>query len=296
MNARSNARQRPSRRCSLSPDRWGKLLAAAVETLQATYVSPPRLALVLGSGFGGVLSEVQAEAGLPYTAIPGFAPVRVAGHPGKLVLGRLAGTPVCVLAGRAHFYEGHDLATVTFPIRVLARWGVKEILLTNAAGGINRRLRPGDFMLFTDHINFMGANPLRGATSGHDVPFVDLSAVYDAGLSARLRAAARAAKLRLRYGVYLAVSGPSYETPAEIRAFARLGADAVGMSTVPEAIVARHCGLRVAGLSCITNLAAGRARRPISHAEVLAVAEQTRERAARLLTEFARRPPDTNPG
>jgi inosine/guanosine/xanthosine phosphorylase family protein len=272
------------------------LLTAAVKALQATRVSPPRLAIVLGSGFGGVLSGVRAEAGLPYAAIPGFAPAGVAGHPGKLVLGRLAGTPVCLLAGRAHFYEGHDLATVTFPIQVLARWGVKEVLLTNAAGGIHRRFRPGDFMLLTDHINFMGANPLRGTTYGGDAPFVDLSAVYDAGLAARLRAAARAAKLRLRRGVYLAVSGPSYETPAEIRAFARLGADAVGMSTVPEAIVARQCGLHVAGLSCITNLAAGRARQPISHTEVLAVAAQIRDRAARLLAEFARRPPDAQIG
>jgi purine-nucleoside phosphorylase len=291
MNARPNARQRPTRSRSAPTDAQEKLLAAAVKALQATRLPPPRLAIVLGSGFGGVLSTVRSEVELPYATVPGFTPASVAGHPGKLVHGWLAGTPVCLLAGRAHFYEGHDLATVTFPIRVLARWGVKEILLTNAAGGINRRFRPGDFMLLTDHINFMGANPLRGARSASGPAFVDLSAVYDAGLAARLRAAARAAKLRLRRGVYLAVSGPSYETPAEIRAFARLGADAVGMSTAPEAIVARHCGLCVAGLSCITNLAAGRTRQPISHAEVMVVAAQTRDRAARLLAEFARRQP-----
>ena len=265
-----------------------RLLARATATVKRAGALRPTLGIVLGSGFGGVLDAVEIERELAFDAIPGFAGAGVAGHAGKLILGRLGGIPACLLAGRAHFYEGHDLDTVTFPVRVLARLGVTDLLLTNAAGGINPAFRPGDFMLIEDHLNFLGVNPLRGPAWPGCERFVDLTAVYDATLSARLAQAARAVKLRLRRGVYLAVSGPSYETPAEIRAFARLGADAVGMSTVPEAIVARQCGLRVAGLSVITNLAAGRSERTISHAEVLAMAARTREQAGALLAEFAR--------
>lgn len=266
-----------------------RLLARATATVARVCSLHPTLGIVLGSGFGGVLDTFASESELAFDAIPGFAGATVAGHAGKLLFGRLGCVPVCLLAGRTHFYEGHDLATVTFPVRVLARLGVTDLLLTNAAGGINPVFRPGDFMLIDDHINFMGANPLRGVDWPGRERFVDLTAVYDAALSVRLVKAARAVKVRLRRGVYLAVSGPSYETPAEIRAFARLGADAVGMSTVPEAIVARQCGLRVAGLSVITNLAAGRARQAISHAEVLAMAARTQRQAGALLVEFAKR-------
>ena len=177
---------------------------------------------------------------------------------------------------------------VTFPVRVLAAFGVRDLLLTNAAGGVNRRFRPGNFMVLTDHINLMGANPLRGARAAGLPLFVDMSCAYDPGLRRLLHQAARAVGLRLRAGVYLAVSGPSYETPAEIRAFARLGADAVGMSTVPEVIVARQCGLKVAAISCITNLAAGLSRRKLSHAEVLQTGEKVKVLAALLLENFAR--------
>jgi purine-nucleoside phosphorylase len=177
---------------------------------------------------------------------------------------------------------------VTFAARALAEFGIRDLLLTNAAGGVNRRFRPGDFMVITDHINFMGANPLRGPAIKGRPRFVDLTRTYDAGLSGRLREAGRCCQLKLQTGVYLAVSGPSYETPAEIEAFARLGADAVGMSTVPEAIVARQCGLKVAGLSCITNLAAGRGGGTLSHAEVLETAERVKHSAARLLEQFAK--------
>jgi purine-nucleoside phosphorylase len=193
-----------------------------------------------------------------------------------------------LLSGRAHFYEGHPMEVVTFPIRVLAAFGVSALLLTNAAGGIHRRLRPGDFMCLSDHINLMGVNPLRGAPVPGLERFVDLSEVYAPELRRLLAVAARKARARLHSGVYLAVSGPSYETPAEIRAFARLGADAVGMSTVPEAIVARQCGLRVAGLSCITNLAAGRARGALSHSEVLETAARVRQTAAALIEHFVK--------
>jgi purine-nucleoside phosphorylase len=244
--------------------------------------------MVLGSGFKSVLDAVEVETAIPYARIPGFTKAGVAGHEGKLVFGRIADLPVAVLAGRAHYYEGHSLAQVTFPIRVLAALGVRDLLLTNAAGGIHRKLKAGDFMRLTDHLNFMGENPLRGQVRAGEPRFPDMSAVYDARLGRLLDHAASRSKMRLHRGVYLAVSGPSYETPAEIRAFARLGADAVGMSTVPEAIVARSLGLRVAGLSCITNPAAGRSKTPLSHEEVLEAGKAAGERAKRLLTAFAR--------
>src|SRR5436309_3886259 len=233
----------------------------------------PTLSIVLGSGFQHALSRVRVEAEIPYSELPGFPHVGVVGHAGKLVLGHLGNTPMLVLSGRAHFYEGHSMRALTFPIRVLAAFGIRALLLTNAAGGINRRFRPGDFMLLTDHINFIPENPLRGEWADGCSPFVDLSCVYDRTLNGLLVKAARKLPLRLHAGVYIAVSGPCYETPAEIRAFARLGDDAIGMSTAPEAIVARHCGLAVAGLSCITNLAAGRSRTTLCHTEVLATAQ-----------------------
>ncbi|MCU0783426.1 MAG: purine-nucleoside phosphorylase [Verrucomicrobia bacterium] len=248
----------------------------------------PTLAVVLGSGFHHVLSELEVEKKISYAKLPGFPPVGVSGHAGKLYLGKLGGTPVLVLSGRAHFYEGHSMERVTFAVRALAAFGIRDLLLTNAAGGINRNFRAGDFMVLTDHINLMGANPLRGPAIPGLPRFVDLTQAYDAKLCALLHRAGRAGKTKTRRGVYLAVSGPSYETPAEIRAFARFGADAVGMSTVPEAIVARQCGLRVAALSCITNLASGISQRELSHNEVLETAECVKTLAAVLLKNFAK--------
>jgi purine-nucleoside phosphorylase len=246
----------------------------------------PSLAIVLGSGFHHVLSEVQVDEKIAYAGLPGFPPVGVAGHAGELLIGHLAKTPVMILSGRAHFYEGHPMPLVTFAMRALAAYGIRDVLLTNAAGGINRRFRAGDFMALTDHINLMGVNPLCGPPFGRLPRFVDLSCAYDPKLRELLFRAARRCGISLRQGVYLAVSGPSYETPAEIRAFAGLGADAVGMSTVPETIVARQCGLRVAAVSCITNLAAGRTKNPLSHAEVLETAERVKILAAGLLKQF----------
>lgn len=248
----------------------------------------PKLGLVLGSGFGHVAEAITVLAEVPFGRLPGFAEPSVPGHPGRVLMGRLGGTPVVAVCGRVHFYEGHPMSVVTFPVRVLAALGIRAVLLTNAAGGIARRLQPGDFMRVTDHINLMGVNPLCGPTLTRQSRFVDLSRAYDPSLNRLLAAAARRARVRLQSGVYLAVSGPSYETPAEIRAFARLGADAVGMSTVPEVIVARQCGLAVAAVCCITNLAAGRARQPLSHEEVLETARRAQARASRLLTEFAK--------
>jgi purine-nucleoside phosphorylase len=249
----------------------------------------PALAVVLGSGFGHAVTRLRVETEVPFAKLPGFPRPGVGGHSGKVLFGHFGETPVCLLSGRAHFYEGHSMEAVTFPIRVLAALGVRDVLLTNAAGGINRRFRPGDLMRLTDHINLMGANPLRGPLPPGCERFIDLTQAYDARLGTLLEDAARKIKVRLRSGVYLAVAGPSYETPAEIRAFARLGADAVGMSTVPETLVARQCGLAVAGLSCITNLAAGRGNAFLSHADVLAAGEQVKERVAALIEQFAKR-------
>lgn len=248
----------------------------------------PSLALVLGSGFHGVADALRVEERIAYRDVPGFPPVGVSGHAGEFLLGTLGGTPVLMLSGRAHYYEGHSMETVTFSVRVLAALGITDLLLTNAAGGINRAFRPGDFMALKDHINLMGTNPLRGPAVSGGPPFVDLSAAYDPELTGLLRPAAKVVGVHLREGVYLAVCGPSYETPAEVRAFARLGADAVGMSTVPEGIVARQCGLRVAAVSCITNRAAGLSQAPLSHAEVLETAGRATKRATALLESFAR--------
>jgi inosine/guanosine/xanthosine phosphorylase family protein len=242
--------------------------------------------VVLGSGFHSAADALKVDAEMPYRSLPGFLPTGIVGHPGRLLLGKMAETPVLLLSGRAHYYEGGSMDEVTFPMRVLASLGIRSVLLTNAAGGMNRRFRAGDFMALTDHINFMGANPLRGTAASDKSRFVDLTNTYDPKLVRLLKKAAQHAKVTLHSGVYLAVSGPSYETPAEIRAFARLGADVVGMSTVPEAIVARHCGLAVAAVSCITNLAAGRSSQTLSHADVLALAEQVKEQSARLLSIF----------
>jgi purine-nucleoside phosphorylase len=248
----------------------------------------PSLALVLGSGFQGVAEALRVGLRIAYRDVPGFPPVRVGGHAGELLSGQLGETPVLVLSGRVHYYEGHSMETVTFAVRVLAALGITDLLLTNAAGGISECLVPGEFMALKDHINFMGMSPLRGAAVSGGPQFVDLSAAYDRGLRSLLRRAATAAHVRLREGVYLAVSGPSFETPAEIRAFARLGADAVGMSTVPEVIVARQCGLRVAAVSCITNRAAGLGHFPLSHAEVLETAGRATRQATTLLENFTR--------
>ena len=247
----------------------------------------PTLAVVLGSGFHHALTELRVDKKISYAKIPGFPKPTVSGHAGELYFGHLGKTPVLVLSGRAHFYEGHEMECVTFSTRTLAVFGITDLLLTNAAGGINKNFRAGDFMVLTDHINFMGVNPLRGAAIPGLPRFVDLTETYDAKLRELLFRTGKISRLKLQRGVYLAVSGPSYETPAEIRAFAKLGADAVGMSTVPEAIAARQCGMNVAAVSCITNLAAGISKGSLSHAEVLATAERVKKSGAALIRNFA---------
>jgi purine-nucleoside phosphorylase len=249
--------------------------------------SLPRRALVLGSGFQAVLDAFQVEAQIDYSELPGFPELHVKGHAGRLLLVAIGGALFLVCSGRAHYYEGHSPDRVMFPTRVLAYCGVKEMILTNAAGGISPRFRPGDFMLFTDHINFSGVNPLRGIGPFETgAAFLDLSDAYSSRLGKQLARAAKTSNVRLHKGVYLGVSGPSYETPAEIRAFRRLGADAVGMSTIPEVLMARYCGIEVAAISCITNPAAGLSQRKVSHTEVLDTGRRSAEAASRLLTAF----------
>jgi purine-nucleoside phosphorylase len=248
----------------------------------------PKLAIVLGTGFHHISHELRVEKKIAYAKVPGFPKPTVIGHSGDLYFGWMDGTSVLVLNGRAHYYEGHSMEHVTFAVRALSAFGVTDLLLTNAAGGINKKFSAGDFMVLTDHVNFMGANPLRGEAVRGLPRFVDLTEAYDKHLRDLLFRAGKISRLKLQRGVYLAVSGPSYETPAEIRAFAALGADAVGMSTVPEAIVARQSGLHVAAVSCITNPAAGIGREKLSHSEVLATAERVKEKAAMLIKHFAK--------
>ena len=268
----------------VSPNATPQIAAARLKKVSSLR---PTLAIILGSGFHHALTELRVAKKISYAKIPGFPKPTVSGHAGELFFGRLGLTPVLVLSGRAHFYEGHEMERVTFATRTLAAFGITDLLLTNAAGGINKNFRAGDFMVLTDHINFMGTNPLRGTHHKNLPRFVDLTETYDRNLRELLFRAGKISKLKLQRGVYLAVSGPSYETPAEIRAFATLGADAVGMSTVPEAIAARQCGLNVAAVSCITNLAAGISKTNLSHTEVLATAERVKNSGAALLKNFA---------
>ncbi len=248
-------------------------LSAAARFLRARLPSAPRAAVILGSGLGGLVPGRPA-ASVPFSRIPFFPRAGAAGHAGELIL---AGG-VAFLGGRVHYYEGYGLEDVVRPVRVLALLGARTLVVTNAAGGIRPSLRPGDLMLIADHINLMGVNPLRGGPR-----FADLTRAYDPGLRALAKRAARKAGLRLREGVYAAVPGPSYETPAEVRMLRRLGADAVGMSTVPEVIAAVHAGMRVLGLSLVANRAAGLKAGPVSHAEVLEAGRRARPRMAALL-------------
>ena len=243
-----------------------------------------RVGLVLGSGLGAFADDLEDAVAIPYEEIPGFARSTVEGHAGRLVLGRVAGVPVVVQQGRFHFYEGYALDEVTFPVRVLGLLGIKSLVLTNAAGGLNNSFKQGALMLISDHLNLMGVNPLRGANDARfGARFPDMSDVYDREFQEAAICEAHAMKIELKRGIYAALTGPSYETPAEIRMLRALGADAVGMSTVPEAIVARHMGVKVLGISCITNMAAGVLDRPIDHAEVMETGEQVRVTFTELL-------------
>jgi purine-nucleoside phosphorylase len=250
----------------------------------------PDVAIVLGSGLGDFADTLANRTVFPYADIPNWPASAVVGHAGKLVAGSLAGRRVAALSGRVHYYEGHDLKTVTFAVRALGRLGVRTLILTNAAGGINVDFKPGTLMLMEDHINLMGGNPLVGSNDDRFGPrFPDMTTVYSKRLRDLAGEAARHKGLALAHGVYAALQGPSYETPAEIRYLRTIGADVVGMSTVPEAIVARHMGLEVLGISCITNPAAGVMPHPLVHDEVMEVARRVRGEFAGLLEGIVER-------
>lgn len=263
---------------------------AALAILKARAPFVPDLAIVLGSGLGALADGAEAKAGLslPFTDLPGFPAPTVAGHGGRLVFCEFEGRKVVLQAGRFHFYEGHPMPLVVAPMRLYGRLGVKAVLLTNAAGALNPAFGVGDLMALTDHINFFGTNPLIGPNVEPGARFPDMTAIYDPAFRSHLQACAQQAGQRLHEGVYLGLSGPSYETPAEIRAFRTLGADAVGMSTVPEAIVARHEGMRVAGISCLCNMAAGILPQALTHQEVLEAGAAAAGRFETLVRAFVR--------
>jgi purine-nucleoside phosphorylase len=247
----------------------------------------PRIAIVLGSGLGAFAEQLESAIAIPFTEIPHFPRSTVPGHSGKLVIGTIAGVPVAVMQGRVHAYEGYSPEEVTFPVRVLGRMGVTMLVLTNAAGGINDALQRGQLVAIADHINLSGRNPVAGLYDERLGPrFFDMSEAYSVRLRALAHEAARAMEFRLDEGVYLSVLGPSFETPAEIRAFRTMGADLVGMSTVQETIAARQMGLSVLGISCVTNLAAGISAEPLSHEEVIETGRAVEAQLAGLLTRL----------
>lgn len=266
--------------------------AVAIRAAVGTAWRPPVCGIVLGSGLGGLASRIAQAVRIPFADVPGFPAATVAGHAGEIVVGTLAERPVVALAGRFHLYEGHDASLAAFPVRVLHALGASVYFASNAAGGVRRTFVPGDLMLLADHINLMGHNPLIGGVQPGDERFPDMSDPYDPALRVLLREAARSVGVPLQEGVYGALLGPTYETPAEVRMLERLGVDAVGMSTVPEVIVARAMGMRVAAVSCITNKAAGLSHETLSHADVMATGRAVADRFEALVTAFVARVSD----
>ena len=246
----------------------------------------PEVGIILGSGLG-TLADKYCEIAIPYTDIPGFKASTVSGHKGQLVFATINGKKVVMMQGRFHFYEGHSMETVVFPVKVMKGLGVKKLFVTNAAGGVNFDFKPSDLMIITDHINFLGSNPLIGLNDETlGVRFPDMSEVYSKELINLAYSCAGKLGIELQKGVYMALTGPSYETPAEVKMARILGADAVGMSTVPEAIVANYCGMKVMGISCICNQAAGVSTVGLSHAEVIEAADNAKEKFVSLILEI----------
>jgi purine-nucleoside phosphorylase len=269
-------------------------LDEAVALIRGRSTLAPKVGLVLGSGLGAFAQTLERATRIPYAQIPHFPVSTAIGHAGELVVGLCQGLPVAVMAGRVHGYEGYLPAEVVFPVRVLGRLGIRLLVMTNAAGSVNVNYKPGELMIIEDHINYMGSNPMIGPNpDALGERFFDMSDAYDPELRAIAEQACWKAGVPARKGVYIAFSGPSYETPAEIRMARALGADAVGMSTVPEVIAARHMGIRVLGISCITNMAAGVLKQKLDHREVLAVGERVKagllEALGRILVEAAKR-------
>jgi purine-nucleoside phosphorylase len=256
----------------------------AADAIKSRVREVPRIAIVLGSGLGGFADSLGEAVSVPYAQLPHWPASHVIGHAGKLVVGTAKDRMIAALAGRSHAYEGHDLRVVTFAVRALGLLGVKTLILTNAAGGVNTGFAAGALMVIDDHINLIGSNPLVGPNDDRfGARFPDMSEVYSTRLRTIADEAARAMQMPLPHGVYAALLGPSYETPAEIRYLRTIGADAVGMSTVPEAIAARHMGLEVLGLSCISNMAAGVLPQPLDHAEVMETTRRVRGQFIALL-------------
>jgi purine-nucleoside phosphorylase len=252
-------------------------LGEAVRAIESRTPLRPAVGLVLGSGLGAFADTLDKAVRIPYPEIPHFPTSTAIGHAGELVVGTSHGVPVAVMAGRVHHYEGYSLQQVVFPVRVLGRFGVKTLILTNAAGSVNVNYKPGELMVVDDHINYMGSNPCIGPNEEQlGQRFFDMSEAYDPRLREIAEKACWKAGVPVRHGVYIAFTGPSYETPAEIKMCRTLGADAVGMSTVPEVIAARHMGIRILGISCITNMAAGVLKQKLDHREVLAVGEKVK--------------------
>lgn len=246
----------------------------------------PELAIVLGSGLGDFADEFDSVA-LPYSEIPGFHKSEVQGHKGRLIFAEISGKKVVIMQGRYHFYEGYSMQTATYPIKVMKKLGVKTLILTNAAGSIRSDFTPGDLMFITDHINNMGSNPLIGANDETlGTRFPDMSEVYKKDLIEKAEKAAKELNINYQKGIYVATTGPSYETPAEIQAYKTWGASAVGMSTVPEAIVANYCGIKVMGISCLTNYAAGVSNSPLNHQEVIDTAARVKNNFKKLLLKL----------
>ena len=244
----------------------------------------PELALILGSGLGAIADTIEDAEYYNYSEIPGFPVSTVEGHAGRLVIGKLEGKVVVAMQGRFHYYEGYNMQEVTFPVRVMKLIGCEKLIVTNAAGAVNANYTPGDLMIITDHINFSGANPLIGRNLNEfGTRFPDMSDAYDKALRVEVKKIASSLGMELREGVYAMFSGPTYETPAEIRMARTFGADAVGMSTVPEVIIAKHSGLQVVGISCMTNMAAGILDQPLNHEEVMETSEKVRANFIKLM-------------
>lgn len=257
---------------------------AAYEYIREQVTMTPEIGVILGSGLGDYAERLENQVVIPYTDIPNFPVSTVAGHAGAFVFGTHNGKPVVCMRGNLHYYEGYSMQELSIPVRTMNKLGVKTLIITNAVGGVNTFLKPGDFVLISDHINMSGANPLIGRNYNEFGPrFPDMSDIYTKRLRTRIKYVADEQGIDLKEGIYLMYSGPNYETPAEIRAFRNMGADVVGMSCIPEAIVARHCGMRVAAISCVTSMAAGVMDNEKSHETVLATAGLKRNEFSRLL-------------
>lgn len=264
-----------------------KKILESSEYIQTRINHSPTIGLILGSGLGVLADEMKEKVIIPYEEIPYFPQSTVTGHKGQLVIGKLQGKDVIAMQGRFHYYEGYTMQQITFPVRIMKQIGIESLLITNAAGGINKQFKPGDLMIITDHINLMGSNPLIGPNNDAlGDRFPDMSQVYDQTYIAHAKTCAKEIELNIREGIYVANTGPVYETPAEINMLRTLGGDAVGMSTVPEAIVARHANLRVLGISCISNLTAGILDQPLSHEEVIQTTEKVKTDFSRLLKKI----------